>query len=399
MSLNLHDSPWREEIGRLDQIILEMFPETEQRRVEWLNITGLVLPHPIPTYLIPSNAEEISERLQKLQKLLIDMGFLYLARQLTIFGRSFIELRIIPDFLVKKSRETSKERWMKFGLFVATLLSLLWVGWLNGQMYAKITGKMDTLNLVVLSLSYAVGLLLAVGVHEMGHMLLALRHGHPPNYPIFIPLPFGFGTLGAVIMQKEPFKDRNELFDISISGPLLGLIPSVIFTIIGLFLSPSIDKSLLPSPPLGTWEFLQQYQIPLFEGFSRIIKPDLSASETILLHPLALAGYIGLLVTALNLVPVGQLDGGHVARSLVKTEQQHRFITYMAALILIFLGFWFFAIIILYLYMRTGHPGPLDDVTKLTPTRQVIGALVVGLWFLLLPIPTGVLNQLSLLLQ
>ncbi len=387
MSMKFQDSPWIKEISRLDEIVLEVFPETEQRIIEWLRITPSSPPYPVPAYIFPLK-RDTSHLLQKLQERLAAEGHMYIARKKPYLGNYLVQLRIVPDFLMRKKRESSKERLVKLGLFLATLLSLLWVGWLNSQVYAELANIVAVSDVFLLALSYALGLLLAVGIHEMGHMILAIRHGHPPNYPIFIPLPFGFGTLGAVIMQKEPFKTRNELFDISISGPLLGLVPSVIFSIWGLFLSVPIDASLLSGFNLGTWEFIRDYRIPLFEIFTIIIKPEMGINETLLLHPLALAGYIGLLVTALNLVPVGQLDGGHVARSLVRTEQQHRTITYLAAVILILLGFWFFAIIILYLYMRTGHPGPLDDVTELTPLRRLVGALTVVLWFLLLPIPT-----------
>ncbi len=383
--------PWIKEIGHLDKIILEFFPETEHRVIEWLRISPSSPSYPVPTFLIPLQSDS-STRLQSLQQSLMKEGFIFIARKKPHFSGSYIQLRIVPDFFIQKKKESPKERMVKLGLFLATVLSLLWVGWLNAQVYAELANTKGILELLLLTLSYAVGLLLAVGIHEMGHMYLAMRHGHPPNYPLFIPLPFGFGTLGAVIMQKEPFKTRDELFDISISGPLLGLVPSIIVTIWGLFLSIPIDSSLLASQNLGTWEFVQEYRIPLFEIFSLIIKPGLGPNESLLLHPLALAGYIGLLVTALNLVPVGQLDGGHVARSLVNTERQHRNITYGAAFLLILLGFWFFAIVILYLYMKTGHPGPLDDVTNLSSNRRLVGAATVVLWFLLLPIPMDLVN-------
>lgn len=395
--MHFQDSPWMKEIVKLDELVLEFFPETEQRMIEWLRITPSSLPHPVPAYMFQLR-DDTSRRLHALQEQLASEGYLVIARKRAQFGGFLVQLRIIPEFFIKKKQESPRERLLKLGLFVATLLSLLWVGWINGTTYAELAHVGSTFDIFLLALSYGVGLLLAVGIHEMGHMFLAMRHGHPPNYPVFIPLPFGFGTLGAVIMQKEPFKTRNELFDISISGPLLGLIPSVIFSIWGLFLSIPINETVLSGINLGTWEFIQGYRIPLFEMLAFLIKPGVSPSESLLLHPLALAGYIGLLVTALNLVPVGQLDGGHVARSLVSTEQQHRTITYIAAIILILLGFWFFALIILYLYMRTGHPGPLDDVTELTRGRRIIGGLTVALWFLLLPIPEFLVQQILLFL-
>jgi membrane-associated protease RseP (regulator of RpoE activity) len=131
------------------------------------------------------------------------------------------------------------------------------------------------------------------------------------------------------------------------------------------------------------------FNIPLFEILVNILIPEPSVDSMIFLHPFAYAGFIGLFITGLNLIPIGQSDGGHVTRSLF-SEKQHRYVTYISAGLLILLGFWFFAILLLYMYSQTGHAGPLDDLTEVSLSRKIIAFCSLFLLVLCLPIPTDI---------
>ncbi len=123
-------------------------------------------------------------------------------------------------------------------------------------------------------------------------------------------------------------------------------------------------------------------------GFDQFIFPNLGTGMDIILHPMALAGYIGLFLTGLNLIPIGQLDGGHVARSLV-SEKSHRTITYICAFLMFFINP-LLALLVLFMYSQTGHSGPLDDLSTVSLSRKIIAALAVILIILCLPIPSEI---------
>lgn len=146
--------------------------------------------------------------------------------------------------------------------------------------------------------------------HEAGHYWLGRRHGVPVSLPYFIPLPpYGtFGTLGAVIRMDEPIADRNPLFDVGASGPIAGLVVAVPLLAIGLQLSEL--GPLTPGASIEGNSVL--YALLKYAAFGRWLPAD---GVDVILHPMALAAWVGLLVTMINLLPLGQLDGGHIARA------------------------------------------------------------------------------------
>ena len=203
---------------------------------------------------------------------------------------------------------------------------------------------------------------------------------------------FGYGTMGAFISQKTPIKSRNDLFDVGLAGPIFGLIVALFFTVFGLWISSTMPKAAVPESLTGNILFSNlvfsspdRFRILLFEAIAFLLFPNLGTNLEIILHPMALAGYIGLFLTGLNLIPIGQLDGGHVARSLV-SEKSHRTLTYVCAFLMIFISP-ILALLVLLMYSQTGHAGPLDDLSSVTLSRKVIAALAVILAFLCLPLP------------
>ena len=217
-------------------------------------------------------------------------------------------------------------------LFALTIMTTLWAG--AYQLNTKpVTGVWDFLTQYPSSLihgvPFAATLLGILVTHELGHYVLSRIHGVPASYPLFIPGPPHFiGTFGAVIRMKSPIMQRRALFDIGVAGPITGFIAAVLALIIGLSLSQIVPR---------TQTFGLQLGEPLFLQFiAWIIFGPIPETHDIVLHPIGFAAWFGFFVTALNLIPIGQLDGGHVAFALFGRRQ--RTLALIAIPILLFLG-------------------------------------------------------------
>lgn len=190
--------------------------------------------------------------------------------------------------------------WIHALLFVLTCVTTTF--W--GALYAGVTEW----ELWWKGLAYSGPLMGILLTHEMGHYLAAKRHGIPVSLPYFIPFPFGLGTLGAVISMKGPIKSRNALIDVGAAGPLAGFVVAVIVLVIGLMLSP------VEEIPPGVSTISEGNSI-IYMTIKFFVKGEILpwGMRDVFLSPTALAGWLGFLVTMINLIPLGQLDGGHVA--------------------------------------------------------------------------------------
>jgi len=269
---------------------------------------------------------------------------------------------------------------LNLGLFVLTALSTLAAG-------ALLTGVLDmTSPASWLSAGgpFALTLLSILGVHEFGHYFTARYYKASVSLPYFIPAPpplFLFGTLGAIIRMRSPARDRNSLFDIAAAGPLAGMLIAVPAVILGLGWS-EVARVL---PGIGIHfgdSLLMRWLVYLKFG-------SLGPGMDVMIHPVALAGWVGFFVTALNLVPVGQLDGGRIAYALF--GRHHRVLGIATFVLLLALGGitgsgnWFFWAALLFFLVGFHHSPPLDDLTPLTPARRVIGVACLILLVLLIP--------------
>ena len=283
--------------------------------------------------------------------------------------------------------------WLNIILFIATLFSAFFVGitWSLSFKYADVFSQSPQIDLNVkifedpqiisLSIVYAIVLIGILLGHELGHFLACQYYKIDATLPYFIPAPTLIGTLGAFIKIKSPITRKQQLFDIGIAGPLVGFILSVPTLIYGLSLSRAVpaiprEESLIFGEPL----ILKIVGSMIFKN----IPPDFD----VILHPVAFAGWVGIFVTALNLFPIGQLDGGHISYALLGPKSRNLAKLFLG--IFIFMGIffwigWFIWVFIIFL-MGLRHPRVIDEETPLSPRRKFLG-FVVFIIFILSFIP------------
>ncbi len=271
-------------------------------------------------------------------------------------------------------------------LFALTVLSTLAAGCLVNGSFPFVTFNPFLQPLRLLDgVPFSFTLLAILGTHEFGHYFTARYHGASVSLPFFIPAPppiFLFGTMGAVIRMRSPARDRNSLFDIAVAGPLAVLVVAVPALLLGL--SWSKLGMLLPEHSGLTFG-----DSLLMRALTWLVFGSIPAGMDVFVHPVALAGWVGLFVTALNLFPVGQLDGGRIAYALF--GPWHRQVSIATFVGLMALGAVFrsanwivFAGLIL-LLMGFHHPPPLDDLTPVSRRRYVLGVGCLILLILLIP--------------
>ena len=265
-------------------------------------------------------------------------------------------------------------------LFVITVFTTLWAGAYQVNL-KPVEGPLDFLFRYPENLfegwPFAVTLLGILVTHEFGHFWLSRIHRVPASLPLFIPGPPQFiGTFGAIIRMRSPIMNRRALFDIGVAGPIAGFIVAVVALLIGLSLSTVVPKIGLYGLQLG--------EPLLLQFFAWIIFGPIPATYDIVLHPVGFAAWFGLFVTALNLLPVGQLDGGHVAFALFGARQ--RTLAFTVLPVLIVLGVWGWPGWLLWagLTVLVGitHPPVIDPTTNLGRGRVWVGWLAMGIFIL-----------------
>lgn len=236
------------------------------------------------------------------------------------------------------------------------------------------------------SWAYTVAIMSILFCHEMGHYLTARKYSIRATLPYFIPLPLPpFGTLGAIIRMEHIVPNRKALFDVGIAGPLAGLIVTLVAIVYGLSHSQVVALSSMSQGNLELGDSL------LFKWLSHLIIGTVPPGYDVMLHPVAYAGWVGLLVTALNLLPVGQLDGGHVVYALLGGRKSKIvFYAVMAGftIVLIFFYWGWFLMALFILLFGFKHPPPMDDETPVGRGRILLGIFILIVFFLsFTPVP------------
>jgi membrane-associated protease RseP (regulator of RpoE activity) len=306
-----------------------------------------------------------------------------------------VVIPVYEPYYWPKQKHSLRSLLIAIGLFFVTTLSVLSAGVQFAAAYAA--GHQPALDdfavsyfqpftqprLLVLGIPFAVTLMGILLAHELGHYF-ACRHYHiHATYPFFIPAPTIIGTLGAFIRIRSPIINRRALFDVAIAGPLVGFLVAVPALAIAVAKSNFIAA--------GAEESVAMFGRPLIERFlEAILRPGMPHSA-MLLNPIGRAAWIGIVVTALNLLPAGQLDGGHILYSL--TSGRHRPVTLAVAILLVplaiqyWLGWLMWAVILLVIGFR--HP-PLMDRWEPLDHRRRMGAWVALAIFVLCFMPAPI---------
>ena len=310
------------------------------------------------------DTESLEIKFEDLRKSLSSLGYIPMLRKED-------EKDII--YVIKK--HTRKERPIVFNiiLFCATLLttiitgSLLHMGYGDLQSVPNLWNVFSPVHLFWGTVLFSFPLMSILFIHEMGHYFASKKHDLHTSFPFFIPIPpilpnFNIGTLGALISSHDPMPDKKALFDVGISGPIAGFIIAVPVTIIGIATSNIITMDTVATGEIGLGSSI------LFSLLSQVLL-DVPSNAAVDLNPIAFAGWIGLLITSINLLPAGQLDGGHIFRAVFGEKQKYA--GWIAVFIMIVTGWLFFAFIIIVL-IGMEHPPPLNDNTALDNKRKLL---------------------------
>jgi membrane-associated protease RseP (regulator of RpoE activity) len=297
--------------------------------------------------------------------------------------------------------------WINILLFGLTVVSAFFVGitWSLSFKYGDAVNQDFPFSLgerffkdpevISLSVLYSAVLITILLGHELGHYLTCRRYRIDATLPYFIPAPTLIGTLGAFIKIKSPITRKQQLFDIGAAGPLAGFVLALPALFIGLSLSKVVpalprDESLVFGEPI------------LLKIITGLLFKNIPPGSDILLHPVAFAGWVGILVTAFNLFPMGQLDGGHIFFALVGRKAVHLAKFFLGVFVVMGIFFWvgWFVWALLILLLGLKHPPVFDEHVPLSPGRKVVGVLIVVIFILsFIPDPVRGLNLFGLLRQ
>jgi membrane-associated protease RseP (regulator of RpoE activity) len=300
----------------------------------------------------------------------------------------------------------AKDRvWLNVLLFIATVGSVFFVGfsWSASYLFVDRMAANPSFKagpwifrdpkVIALSAVYAAVLMMILLAHELGHYLTCRRYGLSATLPFFIPAPTLIGTLGAFIKIRSPISRKRVLFDVGLAGPLAGFALAVPALAVGLAMSKVVpglprEESIIFGEPL------------LLKFIGAFVLRDAGPGFDVVLHPVAFAGWVGVLITALNLFPLGQLDGGHIAYAALGSRSRHLARAVLVVFLVMAFFFWagwliWFFIILL---MGTEHPRIADEAAPLGRRRAFLFVAAVLIFVLsFIPAPVKEYNVLELL--
>ncbi|AFZ46986.1 peptidase M50 [Cyanobacterium stanieri PCC 7202] len=310
--------------------------------------------------------------------------------QETMQGKPFFALVPNPYSEENKAKQAPEKLTKPLTAIALLLLTLITTTIIGAEISGVSVEELERdFSLVLQGLPYSLCLVGILGVHELSHYLFAVFYRIKVTLPYFIPLPFFLGTFGAFISIKSPMPHRKAVFDVALAGPIGGFLVTIPVLVWGLIFSRVVpmpeNSSMLDFSALDPRFSL------IFAVISKIIfGSQLGAGDAINLHPAAVAGYIGLIITALNLMPVGQLDGGHIVHAMFGQGKAVA-IGQFARLLVILLAFIrpeFLLWAIILIFMPIADQPALNDVTELDNTRDFLGLMsLLLLLFILFPVP------------
>ena len=341
------------EIKGVYNLVEEHFPIYESK-VETQSITF---------YVEPKNRAVVGEEFGQLQKALKAQGFIAVFNYTG--GEYIIQVVRNPVQQTSKPKKTIVNKVLLLLTFITTTLAgmMLWSSYDSTEMWSLTTAGMG-------ALTFAVPLMAILGIHELGHYYAAKRHGLNASLPYFIPSSPPFGTFGAFISLREPMPDRKTLVDVGAAGPLCGFLVTIPVAIAGLYLTAQggvVAGDVTAGAAYITIQPIYQlmvYLVPSVEGM--------------VMHPMAFAAWVGFFVTAINLLPIGQLDGGHIARGLLGENAKYlAYAAFIGLLACVFLydGWLLFALLVILIGII--HPAPLNNLSKIDKKTKAFGTITL----------------------
>ena len=290
--------------------------------------------------------------------------------------------------LIQPTPEPPRDRtWVYVALFLGTVLTTTSVGASHyGSFYLGFSRgdlPFTIWELLIRGLWYSVSILAILGCHEMGHYLACRYYGIAASRPYFLPIPLPLtGTLGAFIRIRQPITGKRELFDIGIAGPIAGFVIAVPVLFIGMYLS-RVDEI----PPDLQGDLIWLGEPLLFKAAVWLTFGHIADGFTVTMHPMAFAAWFGLLATALNLFPIGQLDGGHISYAVLGRKSTA--VTMVTVVCLIGLAYWSLSwaawavlTVLMLIVFGPHHPRTADEAVPLDPTRKALAAFAVIMFIL-----------------
>ncbi|MGD2116683.1 MAG: site-2 protease family protein, partial [Acidobacteriota bacterium] len=243
-------------------------------------------------------------------------------------------------------------------------------------------------EILYLGLSFSLPALFILLCHELGHYLACRYYRLPATLPYFLPLPLALGTLGAFIRIRAMIRTKRELFDVGVAGPLAGFVALIPFLVLGVLWSEPVTAADLPDGVYGS--LLVPGDSLALSGLARAFHGPLGDDRILQLHPFALAAWFGLLATSLNLIPLGQLDGGHILYAAVGRIQRRLalplWLGLLAVALLVWPGWGLWCIVTIAMGLR--HPPVYDEQAPLDPARRGLAWVALAVFLLsFMPVP------------
>ncbi len=351
-------------------------------------------PYGIPTILV--SAELTKEKFKNVVEQLRPQGLLGAIRR----TGDTLTIKVFQKPHVRPSR-----RKMNLWMFLITIVTLVYAGYFvwSGALFGITASNplADQLNQIISpgasayleAATFAMGLLAIIGLHEFGHKAATNYHRMDASFPYFIPGPPPIGTFGALISLKSPPANRDQLFDLGLSGPVVGFLVTIIVAMVGMLFGPPITQAKLDqfaiwnatcSAQIGASACSPTVSFPAFplllvflSNLATQVNPNVFFNGQLIF-----AAQIGALLTFLNVIPAWQLDGGHISRA-VFGPRVHRFATLIGLGILLWTKFFAFALLVLVMMSLSGRGlggvEPLDDVSPVSNSRKILYVLGIAM--------------------
>ncbi len=352
-------------------------PEDQRNEIEYVqSVVGKYFPiyrtevefDIVNLYVRVSSAQDVEKTFDDLRRELVPQNYIPHLREKQ--GEFIISVKSQPEQNYRSVKTNVV-------MLILTICTTLFAGMWWWSSYDPNGGFFSLHNLLNGGLYFTLPLMTILGVHEMGHYMLARHHGIKASLPFFIPFIPPLGTIGAFISIREPIPDKKSLLDLGVAGPIAGFIVAVPVSIIGIYLGTVMGRPI-PTEVEGTFMAIN---FPLIlQAISYFVPFPADA----VLHPTAFAGWIGFLVTGLNLLPAGQLDGGHITRALF--GENAKYASYGAAAFLVIVGLvwypgWLMFALFIFFLVGLKHPPPLNDLSSLDLKRKGVGVVAIILLF------------------